>query len=57
VLREGCRCPVETDQAHNAWEAQYIEPVSQRNPDKNISRKERQLNQLATVFPTVDGFV
>jgi hypothetical protein len=57
LLGERYWCPVKTDQPHNTWKTQYIESASERNPDENVPRKERQSNQLASVFPTVDGFV
>src|SRR6266478_3786553 len=57
VIRQGRRQSAKTDQPNNARNLYDAHPVTQREPRKYISGKERQVQCHATVFPPSHGIV
>src|SRR5208283_2618977 len=42
---------LEPNQSGNPGDLQHLQPVSQRQPDKDITREKRKLQPHTTVFP------
>jgi hypothetical protein len=52
VFWQGRRLAIETHKPNHTGESQYAQPLLQVKMYENVTRKQRQFNLLATVFPS-----
>jgi hypothetical protein len=57
AFREGFWLAIESDQLHHAGNLQDLKAVPQREMDKHVAGKERQLESYAAVSPFAHRFV
>src|SRR6266436_5739064 len=56
-FRQGSRLRVETYEGDHSRNLEYEKPLLRLNPHEHVTREQRQLNQLATIFPTMPGAI